>query len=111
MKCLLITELGDIRKYEAPDLTALQEAVNGNIEFIRLSFCDMIVNEEYVYCCEFINLWASLILSADKMQISEIKGNALLVGPCDENGKTTDITIEIIDNLFNKFPILKGCLV
>lgn len=108
MICLKITDTGEISKYDAPDLKALQDAVGGYIEYIPLSFCDMIVNEEGLYVCEHRNLFASLIVSAEKMYVVEIKGNVLLVGPATPDGKSTDFTDKLADILFSKFSVLKA---
>jgi hypothetical protein len=107
IKCLKVTEDNQVSTYKVSGVEDLQKAVGGCVEYIALPYCNMVVNDEYIYRCEHINNIATLVCSILLGYPKIIKGNAVLVGPLDDSGRTTGITDEIKDLLFDHFQVMK----
>jgi hypothetical protein len=108
MKALKISDEHAVSNIQVHGLKDFQKAVNGYIEFIQMPFFDMIINEEHNEKCDNINCMASIICVSMLNHQTVIKGNVVLVGPTDENGRTTEFTDEMRTRLFDSFPVLKG---
>lgn len=100
MKALLISVDGEVSDVVVPrpgELKWLQEQVGGYIEFVDLGTAgSLVVNEEGKIHGLPRNRLATWLASPRLWGGDYIAGPAVLVGPTDAEGNTTDATSELI---------------
>jgi hypothetical protein len=107
MNCLKISVDNVVSNYEAKDLKDLQRAVGGDVEYISLHYCNMVINENRFKCVHFNSL-ASIILAVMLNNMNPVKGDVLIVGPVDAKGITLPFNDNLRELFFDHFPVLKG---
>ena len=109
-KGLLIKTDGTTQEVEFPregGLDEMQGFVGGLIEFVALPKGDLIINEEGKLIGLEQNPRATGLAQGSIMPGDFIAGDAILVGPADDEGYTTDVTQEQLDELAGSAAIIR----